>query len=135
MNEEHVVIIDRNSSSCGWCGKNALPEEGLHRTVPSYGGSYPGCLMPWYYMRSNYIGLNMKKACESKFPHLKWIGEDSMDPKERDKLVIEALVALVREEWPADMSLSEIIGTYVSWALTNEHLNAMNAWEAENEPG
>ena len=87
----NTVIIGGFSSRCANCNGNAFPDEGSHKTqvygkeifventltgeeeIRPAAPEVAGCGTPWYYMTSGYLGEDIQKICEDKWPKYLWI--------------------------------------------------------------
>lgn len=71
-----VLLIDTWSSTCGYCGRGADPEDKKHSEVLSMSEaerSSPGCGIVWEFVSSNYVGSTVDNWCKEMRPDLTYI--------------------------------------------------------------
>lgn len=79
---QFVLVIGRDSSRCGKCSENAIPEEIFHHTAPTHDAVLKGCGVQWTHMTSNYVGDGIPLLCKRLRPDLVWTDPASIVPSQ-----------------------------------------------------
>ncbi len=64
-----VLLVDRNYSRCGACGKDALPTQERHDDVIGYRPG-PGCGVRWTHIKASCVGPGIDARLREMRPDL-----------------------------------------------------------------
>ena len=69
---QHILQVDRNTSRCGDCGKQAFPHEKTHAKLAGYGPTNgdPGCGVEWTHIAPVCIYAGVDTALAEMRPDL-----------------------------------------------------------------